>query len=192
MKYKHLILVYCFILLPCLAQAGQLFPPDNASGATTCPSGQVLKWVNNSVRCEDPSPGVTITGCPSGQMMTAVSSGHPVCAAVPSTPINVTCPSGQVLTGISNGSPVCTTLTVSAPVTVSCPSGYVLSAIANGTPTCVNNNGAFGGTYGVAAWSSYTNPLTGARSCPAGYHAVQTSHGTNSCNGCVWYTCYKD
>jgi hypothetical protein len=73
------------------AQAGQLFPPDDLATAGTpniaCPNGKLLNWTGETVRCTDPSPGVTVPSCPSGQAVTGVVNGVASCAAIPTPPI---------------------------------------------------------------------------------------------------------
>jgi hypothetical protein len=63
-----------------LAQAGQLFPPQNigSNANVKCPSGQVLTWNVDHVDCVDPTAGVTFA-CPSGQVLTSIVNGRPVC-----------------------------------------------------------------------------------------------------------------
>lgn len=76
------------------AQAGQLFPPMGLPGGDAhrnCDNGQMLSWngVNGTVECRDPTPGVTVS-CPSGQALTGVSQGSPVCSPLQASE----CPSG--------------------------------------------------------------------------------------------------
>jgi hypothetical protein len=68
-----------------LAQAGQLFPPQNigANANVKCPSGQVLTWNVDHVDCVDPTAGVTFT-CPAGQVLTSIKNGQPVCLTLAS------------------------------------------------------------------------------------------------------------
>jgi hypothetical protein len=68
-----------------LAQAGQLFPPQNigANANVKCPSGQVLTWNKDHVDCVDPTAGVTFA-CPSGQVLTSIVNGQPVCLTLAS------------------------------------------------------------------------------------------------------------
>ncbi len=106
--YRAILFSLALLLLTCTgAQAGQLFPPDNASGAVTCPSGQVLKWVDNSVQCADPTPGVNVSKCPSGQVMQGITGGTANCVAAAGTtsimiyqcPVAGGCSNGQTISG---------------------------------------------------------------------------------------------
>jgi hypothetical protein len=121
------------------AQAGNLFPPENigANPNISCPNGQLLGWTGNSVNCTNPTPGVTTTLCPAGQMLVGITGGSPDCAGV-----SVSCPAGEVLTGLTNGAANCvampvgtSTTTVDAPTTPALlpyPSSIICNI--NGTP----------------------------------------------------------
>jgi|GEM_PF-2027020 len=121
------LLVIAFVLFGCCqvsatAIAGQLFPPvglpNGANGipdtTKNCPNGQVLAWngSNGTVQCGDPTPGVTVASCPTGQVLTGVSSGHPTCQSIALSTQTVTC--NVVYTGSPDNSWYCT---------ATCPAG---------------------------------------------------------------------
>lgn len=136
------------------ADAGQLFPPDNAKTAASCPSGQVLTWYNSSVICTAIVPdystinkNINISYCNSGQVMVGVSNGNPVCN-YPLYQYATSCPGGQVMTGIySSGQPICTTATSISGFSSARTSLYVLEiAYPSGAVRgCVLANPATGG-----------------------------------------------
>ena len=74
--------LFCLCTGSIPAHAGQLFPPKNLSNSQqNCPNGQVLSWNGNDgcVECNDPSPGVTVARCPSGQELVGITNGQPIC-----------------------------------------------------------------------------------------------------------------
>lgn len=136
---KNLLLGVLLCGVPSLTQGATLFPPDNIPACAQ--SGGVLVWDTGQVDGNGTPGGVKCIGlttlnCPTGQVMTGISGGVPVC--VPQTEVtNVACPAGQVLVSISNG----TQSTCANPVVGlngSCPSGQVLVSINGGNPSCAN------------------------------------------------------
>lgn len=74
------------------ANAGQLFPPNNLGNPKlNCPNGQLLAWNGGkgTVECNDPTPGVTLA-CPTGEFLTGISNGKPICEIVTATGAPVT------------------------------------------------------------------------------------------------------
>lgn len=82
-RMKSYILTALFCIITASAQAGTLFPPEKMGADGKCLAGQVLRWTGNSVECDDPSDGVTVAGCASGQIMNGIAAGKPVCVAAP-------------------------------------------------------------------------------------------------------------
>ena len=76
-----------------------------STGVATCSNNQVLTYNGSSYFCVNKD--ATIPVCGANQFLTY--NGSYQCASVQTpAPMNVACPSGQVLSGISNGAPVCT------------------------------------------------------------------------------------
>lgn len=149
----------------CPAQAAKLFPPDNI--AACAQSGGVLWWDASQID-GNTSPGgvkcigLTTLNCPTGQVMTGLAAGLPVCIAQTEV-TNVACPAGQVLVSISKG----TQSTCANPVAGlngNCPNGQVLVSINGGNPTCAD-----------------PSPDVSIASCPAGMAMTGISNGRPVC-----------
>lgn len=89
------LLVFSGIALPHVVEAGQLFPPNGlplgANGqpdpTQSCPNNGVLAWdgQHGSVTCADPTKGINLTLCPTGQTLQGINNnGTPVCVPPPS------------------------------------------------------------------------------------------------------------
>lgn len=162
---KGLLLGAVLCGVPSLTEAAKLFPPDNS--AACAQSGGVLWWDAGQVD-GNTSPGgvkcigLTTLNCPTGQVMTGLASGLPVC--VPQTEVtNVACPAGQVLVSISKG----TQSTCANPVAGfngSCPGGQVLVSINGGSPACAD-----------------PSPDVSIASCPSGTAMTGISNGHPVC-----------
>jgi|SRR5208337_1795546 len=196
------LLCVCTVAAP--AQAGQLFPPNNigSNPNISCPHGGVLTWDADHVDCVNPTPGVTVTSCPAGQVLTGISSGSPICV-VPTPTLSLSCPAGEVLTGILNGAPTCiqaggqpTGFHAGWPDAIICYYNYV----GNGNPAPFSVDSA-----SLVFWHDET--LTGYSLTGPGrvqiYHTIyaaewmawndadgsyNTSHGAEATGGCAGMT----
>lgn len=80
-----------------IAEAGQLFPPSNMREMPNlpCPRNGVLQWSGSEVQCVDPTPGVSLS-CPSGEVLTGIQTGLPVCAVIPPSNFQSRWPNGII------------------------------------------------------------------------------------------------
>lgn len=166
------------------ARAGQLFPPENANGATSCPNSGVLTWSNNAVICVDPTPGVGASpsqsvSCTGGQMITAISNGVATCSAIP------TCTSSTVLTfTTTNGVPGFTCTSVAQALNIpNCAANTALD-FTNGAFTCkpialpVCTTGQY-----LTSYDGATFVCTSLDTCSPNWTTTGVGQCTTSCGG---------
>jgi prepilin-type N-terminal cleavage/methylation domain-containing protein len=153
----------------CTADNSECFTTDIIAGA----------YDNN------PTTGTSGMGCPTGQYMIGIESGHAKCSA-----IRIACPTGQVMTSIgSSGEPICT-----APVAGCvdknvqiCGQTQTLTAAGNGQQRWIyyTTGGACArsvyqcnsGTWDYYGWASYDN----APACSYASSTAATGSNTASC-----------
>ncbi len=125
--------LFVFLCVP--AMAGNLFPPDNigANPNAPCPNNQTLKWTGNSLVCADPSPGVTISNCPAGQVLVGISNGAPQCQVMDTAPQGTYCGLLVKANADQTPGPIMVDIPckgqslVTGGDKVSCPAGYIMN-----------------------------------------------------------------